>query len=147
MSEKLYLLVINWICFVNSLHSCSCYLWGYFAIFDSNIGMRFLLPATTSQSPFCWADRSSPERKTRGTACIIKYYVSLTQYLINIQLDHAPHRHNIILLIWISLHVSSHVDNALNTSFFHDFLHGNILVRGSAESLRARLFLQLGAWL
>ena len=132
-SEYLYSSPVKWPCFVNSLCNgpCDSKLGGCAGIFECNTGTRFLLPAPNSQSPFCWAGCSSPERKSRGTACIIKYNVSLTQYLINIQLDHAPHRHNIIPLIWISLHLSSLVDNALNASFFHDFLRRNILVRGS----------------
>lgn len=93
-----------------------------FAVFDCSTGMPFLLPDINWQSPFYGADCSSPERKSRGTACIIKYNVSFTQYLINNQLDLAPHRHNIIPHIWISLHLSSRVDNALNTSLFQDFL-------------------------
>lgn len=100
-----------------------------FVIFNCSIGKRFLPP--TSHSSFCRAGCRSPERKSRGTACIIKYNVSLTQYLINIQLDHVPHRHNIILLIWISLHLSCLADNARNASFFHDFLRRDILVSGS----------------
>lgn len=66
----------------------------------------------------------SPEKGSRGAAFIIKYNVSLSQYLINIQLDKAPRRHNIIMLIWISLHLSNLVFKALNKSSSHDFLRG-----------------------
>lgn len=123
-----YLLLANWPIFWNSL--LQQFIFACAGISTAIPAVCFLFPR-----PFCW-EFSSPWRGNLGELfALLNRTFSLTQYLINIQLDQAPRGHNFIALIWIPLQLSRLVDNALNTSYSDDFLHRN---RGTVYSLRGQ---------